>query len=100
MSALVRRLQKPGTLVSRPDSHQLHSGYVILEPGKEVGEHTTEDGEELIVMVEGKAEIMSGGRAEEAEAPCVVLVPSHTVHNIKNRSKTLLKYVYIVVATD
>ncbi|MGP8057340.1 MAG: cupin domain-containing protein [Nitrososphaerales archaeon] len=97
---LVRRLERPGTLVSRPDSHQLHSGYVILEPGKEVGEHATEGGEELIVMVEGKAEVMSEGHTETVEAPCVVLVPAHTVHNVKNRSETLLKYAYIVVALD
>jgi quercetin dioxygenase-like cupin family protein len=100
MTVLVRRLEKPGTLVSRSDSHQLHSGYVVLEPGKEVGEHATEGGEELIVIVEGKAEVTSGGHAESAEAPCVVLVPAHTVHNVKNRSETPLKYVYTVVATD
>lgn len=100
MTVLVRRLEKPGTLVSRPDSRQLHSGYVVLEPGKEVGEHKTEDGEELIVMVEGKAEVISGGHADRVEAPCLVLMPAHTVHNVKNRSETLLKYVYVVVALD
>lgn len=100
MVVLVRRLERPGTLVSASDSHQLHSGYVVLEPGKEVGEHTTEGGEELIVMVEGKAEIVSDGRTETVEAPCVVLIPAHTVHNVKNRSETSLKYVYTVVVTD
>ncbi len=54
----------------------------------------------MIVMVEGNAEIISDGRAEPVEAPCVVLVPAHTVHNVRNRSKTLLKYVYVVVASD
>lgn len=100
MAPLVRRLEKPGRLVSRPDSLQFHSGYVVVEAGKEVGEHETEDGEELIVMVEGKAEVTSAGHATMAEAPCVVLIPPHTVHNVKNRSKTLLKYVYIVAALD
>jgi quercetin dioxygenase-like cupin family protein len=100
VAVLARRLEKPGTLVSRSDSLQLHSGYVILEPGKEVGEHATEGGEELIVMVEGKAEVTSQGHAVTVEAPCVVLVPAHTVHNVKNRSEAPLKYVYIVVATD
>ena len=96
MTLLVRRLERSGTLVSRSDSHQLHSGYVVLEPRKEVGEHATEDGEELIVVVEGKAEVTSNGHSEIAEAPCVVLVPAHTTHNVKNRSKTLLKYVYVL----
>ena len=100
MTVLVRRLEKPGTLVSRPDSQQLHSGYVILEPGKEVGEHATEGGEELIVMVEGKARVTSGKHSEMVQAPCVVLVPAHMVHNVKNTSKSLLKYVYVVVTMD
>ena len=97
---LVKRLQKPGTLVSRSDSHQLHSGYVVLGPGEEVGEHSTESGEELIVMIEGKAEVTSAGRAETVEAPCVVLMPAHTIHNVKNKSETLVKYVYTVVVLD
>jgi quercetin dioxygenase-like cupin family protein len=96
MVPLIRRLEKPGTLVSRSDSSQIHSGYVVLEPGKEVGEHTTEGEEELIVMFEGKAEIVFNGQTEEVEAPCVVLVPAHTIHNVRNRSKALLKYVYVL----
>lgn len=100
MVPLVRRLERPGALVSRSDSHQLRSGYVVLEPGKEVGEHKTEGGEELIVLVDGKAEIISDGHAEMVEAPCVVFIPAHTLHNVKNGSETLLKYVYVVVAVD
>jgi quercetin dioxygenase-like cupin family protein len=100
MAPLVRYLEKPGTLVSRSDSHQLRSGYVVLEPGKEVGEHKTEGGEELIVILDGEAEVISDGHPEAVEAPCVVLIPAHTVHNVKNRSETFLKYVYVVVAAD
>ena len=96
MAPFVKRLEKPGMLVSRYDSHQLHSGYVVLEPGKDVGEHTTEGREELIVMVEGKAEVTSNGHAETVEAPCVVLVHAHTVHDVRNTSKVLLKYVYVL----
>ncbi|MGD0146720.1 MAG: cupin domain-containing protein [Nitrososphaerales archaeon] len=96
MAPLVKRLEKPGTLVSRSDSHQIHSGYVVLEPHKEVGEHTTEDGEELIIVVEGKAEVISNGRAETVEAPSVVLIPAHTIHNVKNKSEASLKYVYVL----
>jgi quercetin dioxygenase-like cupin family protein len=96
MAILVRNLREAGILVSRSDGRQLHSGYVVLETGMEVGEHKTEDGEELIVMFEGKAEVISNGRAETVEAPCVVLVPPHTVNNVKNKSEGLLKYVYIL----
>jgi quercetin dioxygenase-like cupin family protein len=96
MALSVRRLEKPETIVSRSQSSQLHAGYVVLESGKEVGEHTTEDEEELIVVVEGKGEVVSGGRTDTIEAPCVVLVPAHTIHNVRNGSKALLKYVYVL----
>ncbi|HVP22763.1 MAG TPA: cupin domain-containing protein [Conexivisphaerales archaeon] len=99
MAILVRRLEKAGALVTRSDGRQLRSGYVILEPGKEVGEHTTEDGEELIAIFDGKADIISDGHAEMVEAPSVVLIPPHTIHNVKNRSDALLRYVYVVVAS-
>jgi len=94
MTLFVKRLEKPEAVVSRAQSSQLHAGFVVLESGKEVGEHSTEDGEELIVVVEGKGEVTSEGRTEKIEAPCVVLVPAHTAHNIRNRSKGLLKYLY------
>lgn len=96
MTLYVKRLEKSETIVSRSQSYQLHSGYVMLEPGKEVGEHATDDEEELIVVVEGKGELVSEGRRETVEAPCVVLIPAHTVHNVRNRSKALLKYVYVL----
>lgn len=97
---LVKRLEKAGALVSRLDSKQLRSGYVMLEPGNDVGEHKTEDGEELILIVDGKAEIMINGQREIVESPCVSLIPAKTIHNVKNISTTLLKYVYVVVAKE
>jgi quercetin dioxygenase-like cupin family protein len=96
MGLYVKRLGKPETVVSSSQSSQLHSGYVVLEPGKEVGEHSTRDGEELIMVFEGKGEIVSERGNEKIEAPCIVLVPAHTVHNVRNTSKALLKYVYVL----
>jgi len=96
MTILVRRLNETGTIVSRPDSNQIHSGYVMLQPGEEVGEHSTESGEEVIVIFDGKAEVIAGEQVEVVEAPSVVLVRAHTVHDVRNASVTPLKYVYVV----
>jgi len=82
-------------LVSSSESRQYRSGYVVLEPGKEVGEHETGDGEELIVFTEGSAELSYGGKRRAVRAPAVALVPAHTSHNVSNRSKAPLHYVYI-----
>lgn len=94
MSIYVKRLEKSETVVSRAQSSQIHAGYVVLDPGEEVGEHATEAEEELIVVVEGEGEVVRAGSAQAIEAPCVVVVPPHTAHNVRNTSKAPLKYVY------
>ncbi len=97
MRILVRSLKKPGGLVSNSDSRQLVSGYVVLGPGKEVGEHETGGGEELITFIEGAAEVSFGKRKKMVHSPAVVLTPAHTPHNVKNNSKKPVKYVYTYI---
>lgn len=97
MAMLVRQLNKPGSLVSSSDSHLLMSGYVLLESDKDVGQHDTEDGEELIVFVEGTADVICGTKRETVHAPAVAHIPAHTMHNVENRSKSPLKYAYVYV---
>ena len=94
---LVRSLDKPGTLISTSDSSQLRSGHVVLEQGSEVGEHSTRDGEEIIVLMEGTAEVKAGRKTVTVQAPAVVLIPANTSHNVRNLSKRPLRYAYVVV---
>ena len=61
MPILVRSLTEAGAFVSASDSQQIRSGLVVLEHGKEVGKHETGNGEELIVLLEGTAELQSDG---------------------------------------
>jgi len=95
MPVFVKTISEAGRLVSSPDSRQFHSGYVVLEAGKEVGEHDTGNGEEMIVFLEGKAEVSYDGESKVVSAPAVALVPAHTSHNIKNRSEAPVRYVYV-----
>jgi quercetin dioxygenase-like cupin family protein len=95
---LVRQLEKSKALVAASEGHQLSSGYVLLKPGKEVGEHTTGSGEELIVIMDGVATVSCGGKTRTVRAPATVFVPTHTIHNVRNNSKRLLRYVYVHVA--
>jgi quercetin dioxygenase-like cupin family protein len=94
---LVRPLDRPGTVFSASDSNQLRSGHVVLEQGDEVGEHSTGDGEEAIVLMAGTAEITASGETKTVRAPAVILIPADTSHNVKNLSKRPLRYVYVVV---
>jgi quercetin dioxygenase-like cupin family protein len=98
VSILVRRIENPGALVALSDSRQLKSGYVLLESGIEVGQHRTQAGEELIVVMEGTAEVVCGEERRTVPAPAVVLIPARALHNVKNESGDLLKYVYVVVS--
>lgn len=97
MTVLVRSLREAGSLVTGSDSRQIRSGLVALEKGKEVGEHEKGGREELIVFLEGTAELSGGGETRTVHAPAVALVPARTKHNVKNTSKAVLKYVYSYV---
>jgi quercetin dioxygenase-like cupin family protein len=97
MATLVRNLREAGALVAASDSQQIRSGLVVLEHGKEVGQHETGGGEELIVLLEGTAELQSGGETNTVNAPAAVLIPAHTAHNVRNPSKTPIRYVYVYV---
>ena len=73
------------------------SGQVILKPGESVGEHSTDNKEEIIVVLEGKAEIFSDKSPSiSAEKDVVIYMPPHTMHNVKNIGAELLRYIYIV----
>jgi len=95
---LIKHLERSGTVISTLDSEQLRSGYVVLEQGKEVGEHSTRDGEEILVLMEGTAEVTAAGETRAVPAPAVILIPANTSHNVKNQSGRSLRYVYVVTA--
>ncbi len=97
MVILTKSLKEPGLLVSGSDSRQVRSGFVVLEKGKEMGDHETGGGEELLVFLEGTAELSSGGHIAMIHAPASALIPAHTRHGIRNRSAAPLKYVYVYV---
>jgi quercetin dioxygenase-like cupin family protein len=100
MAILIKSLRDAGSLVSGSDSKQIRSGLVVLEEGKEVGEHQTSSGEELILFLEGAAELEAEGRTRTVHAPAVALIPAHMAHNVRNVSKSPLRYVYVYLMAD
>jgi quercetin dioxygenase-like cupin family protein len=93
---IVKELKERGSLISGEEGHQFRSGYVILAKGEEVGEHSTTGGEELLLILEGKAEVRSGSQTSVVVAQAMVLIPTFTVHNVRNVGETELRYVYMV----
>ncbi len=84
-------------LAGPPLTVRMKSGMVSLKPGDSVGVHNTENKEELIIVMEGRGEMVFKGyspvqlsRGENAYCP------PHTEHNITNTGDEILRYIYVV----
>lgn len=83
-----------------PGNRVLRSGSIFLKPGETVGKHSTENYEELVIVLEGKGEL------ESANAPTLPMQANfayycapHTEHNVRNTGTGPLRYVYVVAKT-
>lgn len=80
-----------------PDSIKMKSGYVILEPGKKVGKHSTESNEEIVIVLEGQGNLLcSDGSKLEIMPGKAVYSPPNTEHDVVNTGKGMLRYIYVV----
>lgn len=73
----------------------LRSGYVNLRPGQNVGKHTSDSKEEVIVILSGKAKICFSSLTLAAGANSILYIPPYTEHNVENVGKKILSYIYI-----
>lgn len=85
-------------LAGFPETMGLKSGHVILKPGENIGEHVTENKEEVIIILKGKAMVLCGNDDEPIVAGerSVVYVPPQINHDVKNIGSGILEYVYVV----
>jgi mannose-6-phosphate isomerase-like protein (cupin superfamily) len=80
-----------------PDSITMRSGRVVLQPNESIGEHSTNQYEELIVILDGEGLfLIEDGMALELNTNTVAYCPPETKHNIKNTGIKPLVYIYIV----
>jgi mannose-6-phosphate isomerase-like protein (cupin superfamily) len=84
------------SLLKPPASQRLRSGYVCLIPGKSGEEHSTEGYEEMILILDGVAELHYADKTLTVGAKQIAYVPPQTKHFLKNTGSTSLRYVYIV----
>jgi mannose-6-phosphate isomerase-like protein (cupin superfamily) len=84
-------------LLTKDNAGRMRSGMVTLAPGEECGRHSTEDYEELLIILEGSGEAeLEGHGAFPVAAGRVAYIPPHTHHNVHNRGGGVLRYVYVV----
>ncbi len=84
------------SLIEPPHSRLLKACRVILSPGEEVGEHTTEKREELIIVLNGTASLFKGDGAIELNEGEAHFIREGVKHNIRNNSGRDLEYIYAV----
>ncbi|MBI4706440.1 MAG: cupin domain-containing protein [Candidatus Omnitrophica bacterium] len=73
----------------------LRSGLVVLKPGELVGEHSTENKEEILIVLSGCGYFYYGKKTIILKENTFLYVPERTTHNVKNAGQKPLKYVYI-----
>jgi len=84
-----------------PETVTMHSGLVVLEPGKSVGKHNTKNYEEVLVVLEGAGEMMiTGGPTLELKGGSIAYCPPRTEHDVICTGSARLKYVYIVANAE
>jgi len=102
--AKVVALEQPGSgvlplLTGPPETVTMKSGYVVLEPGRSVGRHSTGHREEMLVVLEGQGEmIFHDGSKLAIRGNTALYCPPETEHDVVNTGQGMLRYVYIVSA--
>lgn len=74
----------------------LKAGLVTLKPKASIGEHKTENKEEVLIILKGSATVYYG-RGKKIKAPknSFVFIPSEILHNVKNPGNKILQYIYV-----
>lgn len=84
-------------LGGKPETCGMRSGRVYLEPGKDCGQHSTEDHEELLVFLAGAGEVEIGGSDSlGVGVGKVAYIPPQTAHNVRNTGPEPLIYIFCV----
>lgn len=85
------------SILKPPRAVTMRSGLVRLEPGCDVGLHSTEGNEEILVVLEGQGALECEGCTRLGVAGGqIAYVPPHTRHNVFNRGPGPLRYIYVV----
>jgi quercetin dioxygenase-like cupin family protein len=84
-------------ILSPPGSVTMRSGLVTLQSGGNVGEHSTKNHEEILVILEGAGEVEAKGYGRRpVKGGQVVFIPPETTHNVHNTDSAPFRYIYIV----
>jgi mannose-6-phosphate isomerase-like protein (cupin superfamily) len=98
--ALSNDSEKHFEILGRGDSVTMRSGLVTLLPGGDVGSHSTENYEELLIILDGVGEMEAAGIRHKISKGQIAYNPPQTIHNVYNTGKEPLKYIYVVAKAE
>lgn len=75
---------------------KIKGGCVKLNSGEKMHKHNTENGEEVIIVLEGTATVLIGQIEQRVGKEESIFIPMQTEHEVRNESEFPLRYVYIV----
>ena len=93
-------LMETQIVVKPPFSRIMKSGRVLLMPDEDVGEHTSDKREELIIILNGDAAIIADGETIQISEGETYFIKEGVKHNVKNISDEPLEYIYVVSTLD
>ena len=94
------KLDTTKSIIKPPTSQRLKSGLVVLKKGEEIGPHSTDEKEEMIIILKGEAILEIEGDNKKIQPGHIVYIPKNTGHNVRNDSEVTLKYIYITALLD
>ncbi len=97
---LTKKIDTRGLLINPPSTERLTAGCTILRTGEAVGEHTTENREEFLVILQGTAQVSCSGETQRVSQGHLVYIPKNQKHNVLNVGEGVLKYVFIVTPVE
>jgi putative monooxygenase len=81
-------------LTGPPQTAGMVAGRVVLKPGEAMHRHSTENNEELLVVLHGRGQVLIGGEPVAVAAGEVLYVPPHTEHEVRNDGQEELRYIF------
>ena len=87
---------KSKSLIKQPTSKVLRAGRVILAPREDVGEHSTKNCEEMIIVIHGTATLILEGLTAQVKQGDTYFINAGVKHNIRNKTTDIVEYVYVM----
>ena len=81
-----------------PQTAGMHSGRVVLLPGKSMSRHSTRSNEEFLIFQKGSARVLVGDDTLIVNAGETLYIPPQTYHELHNDNQEEVRYIYVVAS--